>query len=64
MKRTEMICRTCVKFEDNSCRLGPEPVPINDPETHWCAQGIWRQWSERFQEMEPYYWGEWEDSIR
>ena len=63
MKRTEMICCKCIKFEDNCCRLGPESVRIDDPEAHWCAQGIWRQWSERFQEMEPYYWGEWEDTI-
>ncbi|MEW6114098.1 MAG: hypothetical protein AB1664_18335 [Thermodesulfobacteriota bacterium] len=62
MKRSEMICETCIKFDRTRCRLQPEPIPVADPDKHWCAQGQWEQWSERYQEMEPYYWGEWEDT--
>ncbi len=61
MNRSEMVCRSCIKFDETCCRLGPDPILINDPDKHWCSQGIWHQWSERFQEMEPFYWGEWED---
>lgn len=60
MKRSEMICRSCVKFEHGQCRLDPEPRRIGDPMTHWCAQGEWTRWSERLQEMEPHFWGEWQ----
>ncbi len=62
MKRSEMVCSKCIKF-DGSCRLNPGPIPIDDPAKHWCALGQWHQWSERYQEMEPYYWGEWEEDL-
>jgi hypothetical protein len=61
MKRSDMICSACVKFDGSDCRLNPESHRVTDPQTHWCAQGQWREWSERYQEMEPYYWGEWEE---
>ena len=60
MQRKDMICKKCIKFDGDQCRLHPEPIDIDEVESHWCAQGQWLQWSERFQEMEPYYWGEWE----
>lgn len=61
MKRSEMVCKSCIKQEAGQCRLDPESFDIAEPETHWCAQGQWHQWSERYREMEPFYWGEWED---
>jgi hypothetical protein len=64
MKKSEMVCNTCIKFEGTQCRLDPEVLPVNDPENHWCAQGQWQEWSERYQEMEPFYWGEWEENCR
>jgi hypothetical protein len=64
MKRSEMVCSKCIKFEGTQCRLDPEVLPLNDPERHWCAQGQWQEWSERYQEMEPFYWGEWEENNR
>ncbi len=63
MKRSLMVCRNCVKFENEDCRLNPEPVPVDNPDEHWCAQGQWHEWSERYQEMEPYYWGEWDNDV-
>ena len=63
MQRTEMVCDNCIKFDGIKCRLNPDPVQIAGPQMHWCSQGQWRQWSERYQEMEPYYWGEWEDQL-
>jgi hypothetical protein len=64
MKRSEMVCSKCIKFEGTQCRLDPEVLPLNDPGRHWCAQGQWHEWSERYQEMEPFYWGEWEENSR
>ncbi len=61
MKRADMTCLKCIKYEAPACRLNPPAVSINDPEGHWCSQGMWHQWSERYREMEPFYWGEWED---
>lgn len=61
MKKSEMVCVKCIKFDGSTCRLDPKPCPIEDPQAHWCAQGQWACWSERYQEMEPFYWGEWED---
>lgn len=61
MKRENMICTKCVKFDGFNCRYLPEPVPIHLPERHWCAQGQWMQWSDRYKEMEPFFWGEWDD---
>ena len=61
MKRSEMNCVKCIKFDGSRCRLSPAPLPINDPEEHWCAQGQWHAWSDRYEEMEPYFWGEWEE---
>jgi len=63
MKRSEMVCTHCVKFDGAVCRLQPEVVQVDSPSSHWCAQGQWHQWSERYQEMEPFYWGEWEENL-
>jgi hypothetical protein len=60
MKRSHMVCSRCVKFDGTDCRLDPEAYSIDQPESHWCAQGQWLQWSDRYQEMEPYFWGEWQ----
>ncbi|MEJ2717923.1 MAG: hypothetical protein P8182_12405 [Deltaproteobacteria bacterium] len=60
MNRSEMKCVKCIKFDGRQCRLSPAPIPIDDPEKHWCAQGQWHAWSDRYEEMEPYFWGEWE----
>ncbi|MGC8908878.1 MAG: hypothetical protein ACP5M0_15765 [Desulfomonilaceae bacterium] len=64
MKRSEMVCSACIKFQDGFCRNAPEPCFIPAPESHWCAQGTWRRWSRRYLEMEPYYWGEWEETVQ
>jgi hypothetical protein len=61
MKRSEMVCSKCIKWDGQLCSLSPQPVTIDDPEKQWCAQGQWHAWSERYQEMEPFYWGEWEE---
>lgn len=63
MKRSNMVCSTCIKRQDEQCRLNPAAVPIQEPDNHWCSQGVWHQWSERYQEMEPFYWGEWEEVV-
>jgi hypothetical protein len=63
MKRDEMTCKSCIKFDGTMCRLYPEPAEIDGPGSHWCAKGQWQQWSQRYQEMEPYYWGEWEEEV-
>jgi len=63
MKRSEMVCKRCIKFDGTLCRLSPETRRIDEPEHGWCAQGQWHQWSDRYQEMEPYYWGEWEEDV-
>ncbi|MBI5569304.1 MAG: hypothetical protein HY914_05100 [Desulfomonile tiedjei] len=63
MKRSVMLCSTCIKMDGDVCRLGPAPLEIEEPGKHWCAQGVWHQWSERYQEMEPFYWGEWEEVV-
>jgi len=60
MNRSEMICRTCIKFDGAQCRLFPQPLPVADPDVHWCAKGQWQRWSDRYNEMEPFYWGEWD----
>jgi hypothetical protein len=64
MKKSEMICETCISFDKRGDRMCHEkPIPWNlaadgyDPQKHWCAQGSWRH---------PYksdtfiYWGQWE----
>jgi hypothetical protein len=72
MKRSEMVCRTCINFDESGlCRFGPKPLAFGsvdapftitaDPHQHWCAQGQWHEWSERYREMESFCWGEWED---
>ncbi len=60
MKRSQMICSSCIKFDDGLCRLDPEVRRIEQPCNHWCAQGEWRLWSERAQETEPFFWGDWQ----
>ncbi len=64
MKRSEMVCCACIKFQDGFCRCGPQPCFIESPATHWCGQGVWHRWSSRYLEMEPYYWGEWEETVQ
>jgi hypothetical protein len=63
MKRSDMTCSNCIKFDGLQCRLDPEPWSVENPDVHWCAQGQWQQFSERYQEMEPFYWGEWEEDL-
>ncbi len=63
MRKSSMKCRTCIKFQETECHLGPKAVKIKEPDKHWCAQGQWPEWSDRYQEMEPYYWGEWEEEL-
>ncbi len=63
MKRSEMVCSACIKFDSQLCRLMPEPIEVEDPESHWCAQGQWQKWSDRYHEMEPFYWGEWSPDV-
>jgi hypothetical protein len=53
MKREEMVCEKCVNYENDNCRLNPEPIPIKKlvekypdshligPHNHWCSQGQW-----------------------
>jgi hypothetical protein len=85
MKREDMTCINCIKFDpetpsrreigvmgrgpqtevpEPACRLDPNPYRFIDspysPRTHWCSQGEWREWSERFGESLPILWGEWE----
>ena len=62
MKKSEMVCKSCIKHKGGQCRLDPETLDIAEPDTHWCAQGQWHQWSERYREMEPFYWGEWDET--
>jgi hypothetical protein len=62
MNRSRMICSACAKFDGTLCRLNPTPLPVDEPATHWCSHGMWHQWSERYQEMQPYFWGEWQDT--
>ncbi len=62
MYRTEMKCTECVKFDTTHCRLNPVPLRIPNPSGHWCSQGLWHRWSDRYEEFEPYYWGDWEDT--
>jgi len=54
----------CIKFDGAQCRLFPQPLPVADPDAHWCAKGQWQRWSDRYNEMEPYYWGEWDAESR
>jgi hypothetical protein len=64
MTRVEMVCRKCIKLENDQCRLNPVPIDISDPDRHWCAKGQWNEWSERFRETEPFYWGEWDEAVQ
>ncbi len=61
MKRSEMVCDVCVKFNSGFCRLEPRSVAVPDPHRGWCSQGRWHQWSAKYQEMEAHFWGEWEE---
>ncbi len=63
MRRVDMVCSGCIKFDGTNCRLNPVANPIGNPDAYWCAQGQWRAWSQRFLQMEPYFWGEWETEI-
>ena len=71
MKRSEIVCVKCIKFEVGQCCLYPKRLAIGsvdspdiinaNPEIHWCSNGVWHEWSERYKETEPFYWGEGED---
>lgn len=65
MKKSEMVCIGCIRYGDGACRLGPQPLYFSesayDPKTHWCAQGEWQDWSDKYQERIRYYWGEWDE---
>lgn len=63
MKRSEMVCTSCIKFDGSRCRCLPQPLSVEEPQTNWCTKGQWQKWSEQYQEMEPYYWGEWEVEV-
>jgi hypothetical protein len=61
MKRSEMVCRTCLNFEEGWCRLGPEPVDLHEkgvdwkaPIRYWCGSGRWKGSSGAIWE-----WGDW-----
>lgn len=60
VKQSDMRCATCVNYINTRCYQSPVPVTIEQPNEHWCSLGHWRVWSERFNEWEPYYWGEWQ----
>lgn len=61
-----MRCETCINgdgFKSGRidlvvCRLKPKAFR-KEPWDH-CAQGTWYEWTDRFHEWVPYYWGEWE----
>ncbi len=59
MKRSDMVCTQCIKFDGSLCRCYPKPVTVENPAKNWCAQGLWHQWSDQYEEMEPFYWGDW-----
>jgi len=79
MKREDMVCENCIKFDSNGpssellgslavgpeCRLNPQPYLFKDspydPKSHWCAQGEWTLWNDRFECSMAYLWGEWTD---
>lgn len=65
MKRSYMVCDNCIKLIHGFCMHEPIPVDLSAQglytNTHACAQGMWHEWSDRFNTTEPYYWGEWED---
>jgi hypothetical protein len=61
MNRSDMVCSRCMKFDGANCRCRPTPISVPDPLGHWCAQGLWQEWSDQYEEMEPMYWGEWND---
>lgn len=64
MRKEEMVCVKCIKYEDPCamCHASPIPQQVSDydPDRHWCAQGEWHVWSERYKEFLRYKWGEWE----
>ena len=64
MHRTEMVCGNCIKFDGIKCGGSTRNRSrCRDRKCTGVRKGQWRQWSERYQEMEPYYWGEWEEEL-
>lgn len=63
IKRSEMTCKTCIfgvpRDEFIECRTFPETV-IKDP-IHWCASGMWRQYSKKLDCNVHYYYHEGSD---
>jgi hypothetical protein len=64
MKKSEMICETCISFDKRGdCMCHEKPIPWNlvadgyDPQKHWCTQGSWRH---PYKSNEFLYWGQWE----
>ena len=62
----EVIGHPADSCQEPACRLHPQPYLFLDspytPIRHWCAQGVWRERHDRYQEWVEYRWGEWEDN--
>lgn len=76
MKKSEMVCKKCVKFETGFCRAYPEPKPIKgsfdimgvgycniDPKTHWCGQGEWHDGAEPRYDSKGYIKRHWPNVV-
>lgn len=72
MKKSEMVCSNCIKFDGTLCRLNPHPSMLAtvesppfggklvelDPATHWCANGEWHDGMDTIFDSigNPIYW--------
>lgn len=66
MKKAEMRCVGCIKFDEGFCRANPRPLHLGaaldtTAEQHWCAQGVWHKKSKQFPDDPPFRW-HWEDA--
>lgn len=41
IKKSEMVCATCINLEKSSCHLEPIKRLIRNPKEHWCSCGTW-----------------------
>jgi hypothetical protein len=63
VKRSEMVCNGCSNFHPPAqCRFNPKVEVIHAPDRHWCAQGVWRGWCEKWKDYERVYWGDWDET--